>query len=196
LYEDKEAVMTRIVTLVAFAACLLGAAPPALANRGTDIERVVAGPTAEQLEALAVELADGTMRAFLDGIRKKDLRTLGPIASLRFRRTYTPEQVNEAFKQFFMVSVTGDPLAGRSPVFLAAPKINNAGGLEVQGLYDVGTGALIFQHVYVREGSGWKLDGLNVRSEPYNAPNASAPGADPAKKPLKFKIPDGPLVDA
>lgn len=189
--------MKRIVSLIALAASLAGTASVALADQQSRPEQaarpVVTPPNAAQLETLAVELADGTMRAFIDGVRQKDLRSLGPVVSLRFRKTYTPEQVNEAFKQFFSVTVTGDPLAGKSPIFLTAPLINTAGGLEVQGFYEVGTGILMFQLVYIREGIGWKLDGINVRSEPIKAP---APSAAPAEKPLKFKIPAGRMVEA
>ena len=127
------------------------------------------------------------MRTFIEGIRQKDFRVLGSVASLNFRKIYTPEQVNEAFKAFFAVEITGDPLAGRSPVFLAAPAIGKDGRLAIQGMYELPDGLLLFQLAYVREGTGWKLDGLNVKSQPYNAPSAK-----PAtEKPLKFRDPSG-----
>ncbi len=191
--------MKKLTTILALVAGLAGAStcvlagtpaqPPAPPKQG---DTALAAPAAADFETIAVELTDTAMRTFIEGIRQKDFRVLGSIASLNFRNSYTPEQVNEAFKAFFAVEITGDPLAGRSPVFLAAPAIGKDGRLAIQGMYELPDGLLLFQLAYVREGTGWKLDGLNVKSQPYNAPSAK-----PAtEKPLKFKIPAGKMVEA
>lgn len=165
------------------------AQPPAPPQQGAT---ALAAPSAAELELVSVELADLVMHTFIEGIRQKDFRVLGSVASLNFRKTYTPEQVNAAFKAFFAVQVTGDPLAGKSPIFLAAPAIGPDKRLNIQGMYELADGLLLFQLAFVREGTGWKLDGLNVKSQPYNAPSAK-----PAtEKPLKFKIPAGKMVEA
>ncbi len=149
---------------------------------GSPVPRLPHAPTPPPTP-VSVELADTVMRTFIEGIRQKDFRVLGSVASLNFRKSTPPEQVNEAFKAFFAVEITGDPLAGRSPVFLAAPAIGKDGRLAIQGMYELPDGLLLFQLAYVREGTGWKLDGLNVKSKPYNAPSAK-----PAtEKPLKFR---------
>ncbi|MEZ5922788.1 MAG: hypothetical protein R3D57_00215 [Hyphomicrobiaceae bacterium] len=192
--------MKTLVSLIALAAGIavavpvVGTASAANASQGLNTQSpAMVRPAGAQLETIAIELADTTMRVFLEGVRQKDFRVLGQVASLNFRKSYTPAQVNDAFKQFFAVTVTGDPLAGKSPIFVASPLINTAGALEVQGFYELPDGLLMFQLVHVREGTGWKLDGINVRSEPYTPPAANpASGA----KPLKFKIPAGRMVEA
>ncbi len=191
--------MKKLTTILALVAGLAGASscvlagtpaqPPAPPKQG---DTALAAPAVAGFETIAVELTDTAMRTFIEGVRQKDFRVLGSIASLNFRKTYSPEQVNEAFKAFFAVEITGDPLAGRSPVFLAAPAIGQDKRLDIQGMYELPDGLLLFQLAYVREGTGWKLDGLNVKSQPYNAPTAK-----PAtEKPLKFKIPAGKMVEA
>jgi hypothetical protein len=192
--------MKRIATLIALIAGLASTAPLAMADQPGQppapspvAKPTLVPPSAAQLETLAIELSDVAMHVFVEGVRGRDLRGLGQIASLKFRKSYTPEQVNAAFKQFFATTVVGDPLAGKSPIFLKAPEINRGGALEVQGFYELPEGLLLFQLAYVREGTGWKLDGINVRSQPYNAPSANPASSE---KPLKFKIPAGKMVDA
>ena len=191
--------MQKLTTILALLAGLAGAStcalaetqaqPPAPPKQGAP---ALVAPAPADFEAISIELTDTAMRTFIEGIRQKDFRVLGSIASLNFRKSYTPEQVNEAFKAFFAVEITGDPLAGKSPVFLKAPAIGQDKRLSIQGMYELADGLLLFQLAYVREGTGWKLDGLNVKSQPYNAPSAK-----PAtEKPLKFKIPAGKLVEA
>lgn len=192
--------MKNIATILALVAGLAGASTLSLADTPvqppappSQAGPALAPPAAADLETVAVELADTAMRTFVEGIRQKDFRVLGSIASLNFRKSYSPEQVNEAFKQFFTVTITGDPLAGKSPIFLKAPAIGRDRRLEIEGLYELADGLLLFQLAYVREGTGWKLDGLNVRSKPYNT---STPNPASTEKPLKFKIPAGKLVEA
>ena len=182
---------TTIVVLALFAA-IASSTPGLCAVNGSKTPTIAVPSSASELESLGVELSDSAMRLFVEGVRQKDLRTLGPMVSLKFKRTYTPDAVNAAFKQFFAVTVTGDPLAGKSPIFLKAPEITREGLLDVQGLYELPDGVLLFQLAFVREGSGWKLDGINVRSQPYDAPNAKPT----TQKPLKFKIPAGKMVEA
>lgn len=191
--------MKKLTTILALVAGLAGAStasladtpaqPPAPPQQGAT---ALAALTAADLEAVSVELADTVMRTFIQGVRQKDFRVLGKVASLNFRKSYTPEQVNEAFKQFFTVEVTGDPLAGKSPVFMKAPAVGPDKRLGIEGMYELADGLLLFQLAFVREGTGWKLDGLNVKSRPYNAP-AAKPATE---KPLKFKIPAGKMVEA
>lgn len=111
--------MQRIATLIALVAGLSSAAPAVRADQppapAPATRPVLFPPSAAELETLAIELADSSMQVFIEGVRQKDMRALGPITSLKFRKSYTPEQVNAAFKQFFTTTVVGEPLAGKSP---------------------------------------------------------------------------------
>jgi hypothetical protein len=192
--------MKKFVTLLTVFAGLAAASTEALAQQpgrppdeAPAAKSLLAPLSAVELETLALGLVDTTMHTFIEGVRQKDMRVLGPITSLKFRKSYTPEQVNTAFQQFFATTIVGDPLAGKSPIFVKAPEITKAGLLAIEGFYELPDGLLLFQLALVREGMGWKLDGIAVKSQPYNAPSAKPAQAD---KPLKFKIPAGKMVDA
>ncbi|MEZ0304198.1 MAG: hypothetical protein ACAH24_19405 [Hyphomicrobiaceae bacterium] len=71
-----------------------------------------------------VELADNSMRIFMTSVREKSMRGLWDHISLRFREKFSVAQLDEAFKDFYDLQITGDPLAGKSPIFTAGPAID------------------------------------------------------------------------
>jgi hypothetical protein len=154
-------------------AVLLGLAglAPSTATPAQAAEVAVA-PEAD-LEAIATDLADQTMRVFVEGIRKRDFRELREIGSARFKAAYTPEAINTAFRSFTATIVTGDPLADQWPAFLDPPAMSD-GQLRMQGFYELPDGLLLFDLAFVSEAGDWQLDGIDVRSQPIEAPATSA----------------------
>lgn len=134
---------------------------------------LVPGTEQADLEALATELTDKTMQVFVDAIRRGDFSGLRDAASAHFKATYTVADIKTAFQSFSATIVTGDPLEDASPVFLEPPAIKD-GLLDIQGLYELPDGLLIFNLAFAPEDGDWKLDGIDVRSLPVEGPSTSA----------------------
>lgn len=158
---------TLLAVLLALAAPLgPGALPTRAAEPGSASAQV-------DLEDLATELTDKTMQLFVDAIRKGDFSDLRDNASAHFKASYTVADIKNAFQSFSATIVTGDPLEDATPVFLEPPAVKD-GLLDIQGLYELPDGLLIFDLAFASEAGDWKLDGLDVRSQPIEAPSTSA----------------------
>lgn len=156
-----------VAVMLALAAPLgLGALPSRAAEPASASAQV-------DLEELATELTDKTMQVFVDAIRKGDFGGLRDTASAHFKATYTVADITKAFRSFGATIVTGDPLADATPVFLEPPAMKD-GLLDIQGLYELPDGLLIFNLAFAPEDGDWKLDGLDVRSQPIEGPSTSA----------------------
>jgi hypothetical protein len=129
------------------------------------------------LEELATDLTGKTMQVFVEAIRKGDFADLRDMASERFKAAYTVADISQAFQSFGATIVTGDPLADAMPVFLEPPAMKD-GLLAVQGLYELPDGLLLFDLAFAPEAGDWKLDGIDVRSQPIEGPSTSAATAE------------------
>ena len=132
-----------------------------------------------------VELADNSMRIFMTSVREKSMRGLWDHISLRFREKFSVAQLDEAFKDFYDLKITGDPLAGKSPIFTAGPAIDEHGNLSVDGYYATTPSRVSFHLAFVMEGRTWKLIEINVNAKPLATPAGGSGGtrqSTPAKK--------------
>jgi len=133
-------------------------------------------------EAELVALADRSMRFFMLSVREKSMRTFWNHISLRFQEKFSPEQLDDVFKGFYAVPISGDPLAGKSPVFRAQPTVDANGYLAIEGLYATAPSRLHFQLVFVAEGLGWKVIGINVTLKDAGAPPPASTTPSPTKR--------------
>jgi len=124
-----------------------------------------------------VELADRSMRVFMASVREKSMQGLWNHISLRFREKFSVAQLDETFKAFYGLTITGDPLAGKSPIFPGAPMIDSNSNLIVDGYYPTTPWRVGFHLVYAMEGRTWKLIGINVSAKPPPAPDGSQSAA-------------------
>jgi hypothetical protein len=125
-----------------------------------------------------VELADRSMRVFMASVREKSMQGLWNHISPRFREKFSVSQLDETFKAFYGLAITGDPLAGKSPIFKGAPVIDSNSNLIVDGFYATTPWRVGFHLVYAMEGRTWKLIGINVSAKPPSAPDASQSAPD------------------
>jgi hypothetical protein len=139
--------------------------PPLVQVSAVDVQT----PSNEQI----VELADRSMRAFMTSVREKSMQGLWQHISPRFRAKYSVAQLDETFKAFYGLAITGDPLAGKSPIFSSDPLIQGNGSMVVDGFYATTPWRVSFHLVYAMEGRDWKLIGINVSAKPPSAPGAS-----------------------
>jgi len=130
--------------------------------------RGIEAPSNDQV----VTLVDQSMRLFMTSVREKSMQTFWNHVSLQAQQKNSVAQFDEAFKHFYTgVSLKGDPLAGKSPVFNIQPSIDANGWLVVDGYYPTTPARLEFRVRYVTEGIGWKVRSINV----------TIPSAPPAK---------------
>jgi hypothetical protein len=119
-----------------------------------------------------VELADRAMRIFMTSVREKSMRGLWNHAASRFREQFSLAQLEDVFKAFYGLRITGDPLAETSPIFTAAPLLDRNSNLVVDGFYATMPWRVSFHLAFAMEGRAWKLVGINVNAKP-------PPGAEP-----------------
>jgi hypothetical protein len=122
-----------------------------------------------------VALADTSMRIFMASVREKSMQGLWEHISLRFREKFSVAQLDDVFKEFYGLKITGDPLAGKSPIFTAGPVINDDGNLVVDGYYATTPWRVSFHLAFAMEGRSWKLIGINVNAKPPTSPAGGGP---------------------
>ena len=133
----------------------------------------------------AVELAERSMRIFMASVRGKSMQGLWTHSSARFREQFSVAHLDKVFKDFYDLTITGDPLAGKSPIFTAGPMINEEGKLVVDGYYATTPWRVSFHLTFIMEGRSWKLVGINVSAKPPPAPDLSAPPETSGEPPMR-----------
>ena len=78
------------------------------------------------------------------------------------RRVCDLAGLDEAFKAFFAVPITGRPLEGLTPIFTAPAKFNSASTFFVEGFYPTQPQQVFFKLTYIRDGASWKWISINV----------------------------------
>lgn len=163
---------TALATLLAFAVLpQVGAAAPAAPEQSLLL--VSAGRVQAPSDDEVVELVDRSMRVFMSSVREKSMRSLWNHVSPRFRDKYSVAQLDEVFKDFYGLAITGDPLAEKSPIFTAGPSMDRDSNLVVDGYYATSPLRVSFHLTFAMEGRAWKLVGINVSAKPIEAPGAS-----------------------
>src|SRR5262245_57778520 len=140
---------------------------------------VVASATEIQAppDAQVIGLADRAMRIFMTSVREKSMRGLWNHVSSRFRDEFSVAQLDEIFKAFYSLKITGDPLAEKSPILTAGPLIDSNSNLVVDGFYATMPWRVSFHLMFAMEGKAWKLIGINVNAKP--PPDADSPPTTP-----------------
>lgn len=121
-------------------------------------------------DAEVVALADKSFRLFMTSVREKSMHTFWKHISLQFQKKYSTSDLDTAFKDFYEVPITGDPLAGRSPIFMVPPNIDENDYLVVKGFYATRPSRLSFHLTFVKEGFSWKVIGINASVDPITPP--------------------------
>src|SRR5215831_4603297 len=164
-------------TAVAALLALINVFPAVAATPGPTNSLVLLSSTEDiqvPEDEYVVELADRTMRVFMSSVREKSMQSLWDHISPRFREKFSVAQLDEVFKGFYGMTITGDPLLGKSPIFADTPIIDANSNLVVDGFYTTSPSRIGFHLVYAIEGRTWKLVGINVTAKPITAPAASS----------------------
>ena len=182
-------IMFSVTKKTATLAALLAIASVLPANAGSPRD-IMASPVSTAAvqapsEDQIVELAHRSMRVFMQSVREKSMQAFWNHISPRFRENYSVAQLDEGFKEFYKLPITGDPLAGKSPIFSENPVVDGNSVLTVRGYYTTTPSRMTFQLHYGMEGRSWKLIGIQVNVRPTSAAgseqSADARGADPSR---------------
>jgi hypothetical protein len=177
----KSTKTTALAALLAMA-CLLPANAGGVAPRDQMPILVSAADIQAPSDDEVVELADRAMRVFMASVREKSMRALWNHVSLQLREKYSVAQLDEVFGAFYSLPITGDPLAGRSPIFTAGPAIDGSSNLVVDGYYTTSPSRVSFNLTFAMEGRTWKVLSINVSVKPVAAAHGQSapvgPGAN------------------
>ena len=105
-----------------------------------------------------VRLVHETMEIFMESAQLKSMAALYDHGSSIIQRQFTPEKLNEAFKSFFTLTITG----GLTPIFTSPAKFNSASTFIVEGFYPTQPQQVLFTLTYIRDGASWKWVSINV----------------------------------
>jgi hypothetical protein len=135
-------------------------------------------PPEQELKALALH----SLLAFNNAVQEKSFAAFYQEQTVpTFRKQFPLEKFSAAFQTFIDKGYDISNIAKSDPVFDVPPAIDSDGVLVLKGQYPTRPNKVTFKLTYLREGSAWKLLGINVGSIPF----VENTGAVPADKELK-----------
>jgi hypothetical protein len=136
-------------------------------------------------------LARDTLLAFNNAVQEKSFAGFyREETSATFRKQFTLQKFSEAFQVFIEKNYDISNIAKAEPVFDPAPAIDKEGVLVLKGHYATRPNKVTFLLRYVREGSDWKVLGINVQAVPF----VENTGKVPSDKEVKGLVLDSLLA--
>jgi hypothetical protein len=129
-------------------------------------------PPEKELKALALD----TLLAFDKAVQEKSFaqfhkERLSPL----FQKEFPLEKFSAAFQVFIEKGYEISSIARAEPVFDSPPAIDSNGVLVLKGHYATRPNKVTFKLSYVREGSAWKVLGINAQVVPFVENTATVP---------------------
>ncbi|HWM23743.1 MAG TPA: TIR domain-containing protein [Chthoniobacterales bacterium] len=169
-------------------------APPAETERSSEPAGVSAFERAGALRRPPSEhsaLALDTLLAFNKAVQEKSFaRFHREETSSTFRKQFTLEKFSAAFQVFIEKGYDISNIAKAEPVFDTPPAVDRDGVLVLKGHYAVKPNKVTFLLRYLREGSNWKVLGINVQAVPF----VENTGTVPSNKEVKGLVLDSLLA--
>jgi hypothetical protein len=141
-------IVLRLVMLIA----ALGIAGAASAQTKVPNERV--------LEALVKV----TMLTFNDANVTGNYTVFHAKASKPFRQKFSPEKLEETFKEFSQNGIDFDIIAAYKPVYDPAPRVDKDGRLLVEGYFPTEPTRVVYDLEFIPSDGEWKLISINVKT--------------------------------
>jgi len=109
-----------------------------------------------------------TLLAFNEAVQEKSFAGFyREQTSSKFRKEYSLEKFSTAFQVFIEKDYDISNIAKAEPVFDTPPAVDRDGVLVLKGHYATRPNKVTFLLRYAREGSGWKILGINVQAVPF-----------------------------
>ncbi|HEV2842943.1 MAG TPA: TIR domain-containing protein [Chthoniobacterales bacterium] len=136
-------------------------------------------------------LARDTLLAFNNAVQEKSFAGFyREQTSPTFRKQFSLEKFSAAFQVFIEKGYDISNIAKAEPVFDPAPAVDSDGVLVLKGHYATRPNKVTFLLRYLREGSRWKVLGINVQAVPF----VENTGTVPSNKEVKGLVLDSLLA--
>ena len=86
-----------------------------------------------------------------------------------FRQQFSPERLEETFKDFARKEIDFEIIAAYKPVYEPEPRVDDEGKLLVKGHFPTEPARVVYDLKFIPSDGEWKLIGINVNTE--RAPN-------------------------
>jgi hypothetical protein len=118
-------------------------------------------PSERALEALVKV----TLLSFNDANVTGNYTVFHAKLSKPFRQQFSPERLEETFKDFARKEVDFDIIAAYKPVYAPAPRVDDEGKLLVKGYFPTEPARVVYDLKFIPSDGEWKLIGINVKTE-------------------------------
>ena len=82
-----------------------------------------------------------------------------------FRQQFTPERLQETFKDFAAKDIDFDIIAAYKPVYEPEPRVDDAGKLLVKGWFPTEPARVVYDLEFIPSDGEWKLIRIKVKTE-------------------------------
>ena len=118
-------------------------------------------PSERGLEALV----KATLLTFNDANVTGNYTVFHAKASKPFRQQFSPEKLQETFKDFAEKDIDFDIIAAYKPVYDPPPRVDKNGRLLVQGHFPTEPARVAYDLEFIPSDGEWKLISINVKTE-------------------------------
>lgn len=140
---------------------IIGAAASYLVN-GSLHKTQKATPTSSE----AAQIVTSTTLAFADAIKAKDLSLFRSQTAIEFKKQFSHEQFNQAFKGFITQGTNLHPVAKLTPSLYSPPSMTADGTLLLRGYFPTRPSAVLFDYGYVWRDKKWKITQISLTLKP------------------------------
>ena len=82
-----------------------------------------------------------------------------------FRQQFSPERLEQSFKDFARKEIDFDIIAAYKPVYEPEPKVDERGRLVVKGYFPTEPARVVYDLEFIPSDGEWKLISINVKTE-------------------------------
>ena len=82
-----------------------------------------------------------------------------------FRQQFSPERLEETFKDFARKDIDFDIIAAYKPVYDPEPRVDDEGKLLVRGYFPTEPARVVYDLKFIPSDGEWKLISINVKTE-------------------------------
>ena len=105
-----------------------------------------------------------TMLTFNDANVTGNYTVFHAKASKPFRQQFSPEKLQETFKDFSRNDIDFDIIAAYNPVYDPPPRVDKDGRLLVRGYFPTEPTRVVFDLEFIPSDGEWKLISINVKT--------------------------------
>ena len=82
-----------------------------------------------------------------------------------FRQQFSPERLEETFKDFARKEIDFDIIAAYKPVYDPEPRVDDEGKLLVRGYFPTEPARVVYDLKFIPSDGEWKLVSINIKTE-------------------------------